>query len=97
MDWTDSYPHSISASVLLLDGEIYNWRVGEYPWDCPESVKMRYSDFDKIDRMKVESKEFVVNNDEEHAEVFETLAGEWFRTFKINENHIHGKPYYEEV
>lgn len=26
--WTDKYPHAVTASVLLLDGKIYNWKIG---------------------------------------------------------------------
>lgn len=91
--WSDVYPHEVYACVLLLDGKIYNWKIGEYYWSSPYEARMRLSDFDKIDRMKTEYKSWTVYNDEEHNEVFERLAKEWFKQWEIHENHVGAKAY----
>ncbi|MED1955115.1 hypothetical protein [Brevibacillus centrosporus] len=91
--WVDTYPHKVYASVLLLDGKIYNWKIGQDHWKHPHEVKMRYSDFDKLDRMYTQYAWFEVNNDEEHNRAFEVLAREWFKQWEIHENHIGAKCY----
>ncbi|UED72129.1 hypothetical protein [Brevibacillus sp. HD3.3A] len=91
--WSDTYPHNVYASVLLLDEKIYNYKVGGSYWKTPLEVKMRYSDFDKIDRMTVEHTYFEVNNSEEHNAAFEVLARDWFKKWEIHENHIGARCY----
>ncbi|HZG16940.1 MAG TPA: hypothetical protein VE710_18270 [Candidatus Bathyarchaeia archaeon] len=91
--WVDTYPHKVYASVLLLDGKIYNYKIGEYYWRFPGEVKMRYSDIDKLDRMTVEHTFFEVNNDIEHNRAFDVLAPEWFKNWEVHENHV-GAPAY---
>lgn len=91
--WVDTYPHKVYASVLLLDGKIYNYKIGEDYWKHPLEVKMRFSDFEKIDRMTVEHTYFEVNNVEEHNAAFKVLAREWFKSWEIHEDHIGARCY----
>ncbi|MFA5558662.1 MAG: hypothetical protein WDA59_04275 [Methanofastidiosum sp.] len=35
MHWSDEYPHSVYASVLLLDNKIESWKVVNYPKKHP--------------------------------------------------------------
>lgn len=91
--WVDTYPHRVYASVLLLDGKIYNYKIGQNHWEHPAEVKMRLSDFNKIDRMTVEYTYFEVNNDEEHNAAFEVLARDWFKNWEIHENYIGSRCY----
>ena len=96
MAWHDEYPHSVFASVLLLDGKIESWKIGNPAKKSP----MDFSAFWKLDRLEdytSEFKEFVVNNSEEHEEVFHFLGHEWFRQWPIAENFHGSKPYLEEA
>lgn len=95
MHWSDTYPHEVNASVLLLDGKIYNWKIGNQWWHDPLMVKMRFSDmeYSREERFTVQNKSFTVNNDEEHNEAFATVARDWFKQFEISEHHIGGTPY----
>lgn len=94
-DWTDQYPHYVNASVLLLDGEIYNWKIGNQRWENPSMVKMRFSDMHMIKegRFTVKNKYFLVNNDKEHNDVFNIHARKWFKNWKISKKHIGAKCY----
>lgn len=91
--WVDTYPHKVYASVLLLDGKIYNYKIGQSFWENPLEVKMRYSDFEKIDRMTVEHTCFEVNNSEEHNTAFKVLAMDWFKNWEIHELHVGSRCY----
>jgi len=86
--WVDTYPHKVYASVLLLDGKIYNYKIGQNYWEHPGEVKMRITDFHKIDRMTVEHTYFEVNNDQEHRDAFAVLAVNWFKNWEIHEDHV---------
>ncbi|SNR95993.1 hypothetical protein SAMN05446037_1002101 [Anaerovirgula multivorans] len=92
--WSDIYPHNVNASVLLLDGKIYNWKIGNQWWEDPAYVKVRLSDYiEKKDRFTVKNKAFQVNNDFEHNRIFEHDAKEWFKQFEIHEKHIGSPPF----
>lgn len=91
--WADTYPHKVYASVLLLDGKIYNYKIGDSYWEHPTEAKMRYSDFKNIDRMRVEHTFFEVNNDAEHNAAFEVLATDWFKQWAVHENHVGARCY----
>ncbi|UUV46038.1 hypothetical protein [Bacillus phage vB_BanS-Thrax3] len=95
--WVDTYPHDVYASVLLLDGKIYNWKIGNRYWESPFHVKMRYADFDKIDRMEVHHTSFTVNNSTEHSYAFEVLSRKWFKQWDIHEDRLGAPPYDENV
>lgn len=88
--WSDVYPHEVTASALLLDGEIYNWKIGDQFWSEPGLVKMRLSDCRLIEegRFTVENQSFTVHNDDEHRYAFEVLARQWFKNWKISDKHI---------
>lgn len=97
-EWSNfnEYPHKVFASVLLLDGKIYNWKIKNTHWVDPQEVTMGYSDFDRIDRMEIKWTSFTVNNSFEHNLAFSYHAKEWFKQFEISEHHIYGAPYKEE-
>ncbi|MBD1379133.1 hypothetical protein [Metabacillus arenae] len=91
--WVDTYPHEVYASVLLLDNKIYNYKIGQHYWEYPFQVKMRYSDFDKLDKMEAKYTSFTVENDEEHENAFRIHAREWFKQWEIHKENIGSKPY----
>lgn len=91
--WVDTYPHDVYASVLLLDGKIYNYKIGQNHWEYPYEVKMRYSDFWKIDRMQTQYVKWTVEDDEQHSQVFTEYARHWFKNWEIHEDHIGRKAY----
>ena len=96
--WVETYPHTVYASVLLKDNKITNWKIGERRWlhhmDMTRRVKHPFSLDDYADET-VESKAWEVNNSEEHSRVFEVLAKEWFKQWKIHEDY-EGSPAYKE-
>lgn len=92
MHWSDEYPHSIFASVLLLDGKIENWKVVNYPKKSPGD----FSGYWKLDRLNdytSEWKEFICNNDEEHHKAFTRWSAEWFRQWPLADDFMGGRPY----
>jgi hypothetical protein len=92
MHWATTYPHKVYASVILLDGKLYNWKVGQHAWLCPGEVKICFSDFDKMNRMTVEHTFWEVGNPTEHNQAFDQ-AKEWLKQWPIHENHVGAKPY----
>lgn len=54
--WVDTYPHDVYASVLLLDGEIYNWKIGQRYWKSPWDMTWRFPLPDNMDKFTVETK-----------------------------------------
>lgn len=93
--WVDTYPHTVTASVLLLDGKIYNWKIGNQNWKDPGKASMRVADMHYVNegRFTVENKYFEVHNRKEHDEVFDILAKQWFRNWEISEIHYGQKSY----
>lgn len=91
--WVDAYPHKVFASVLLLDGKIYGWKIGDRYWDSPYEVRMKINDFDKLDRMRAEHTYWIVYNSKEHNDVYEIHAKEWFKQWEIHEDLPGFKPY----
>lgn len=97
-EWSNfnEYPHKVFASVLLLDGKIYDWKIKNTHWEDPNEITMRISDFDKIPRMEVKWTSFTVNNDEEHNRAFEEDAREWYKQWEVSEHVLYCSPYGED-
>jgi hypothetical protein len=79
--WSDIYPHELHANVLLLDNKIECWKVGNTKAEEYWPFKA-YWKLDRLNDYEVKSHTWVVNNDEEHNEVFRTLSKEWFRQWE---------------
>lgn len=92
MAWYDEYPHSVYASVLLLDGKIESWEIGNPPKKSPYDFSA-YWKRNRLNDYTSQYTEFVVNNDLEHNEAFEILAREWFKQWPIAEDFKGSKPY----
>lgn len=93
--WSEVYPHSIFASVLLLDGKIESWKVVDYPKQTPGEFKSYW----KLERFKdytCESKEFICNNDEEHNLAFMKWAPNWFKQWPLADDYRGMEPYEAE-
>jgi len=88
MGWLETYPHSVFASVILVDNKIMLWKVGEYTLHSGYRID--------LSKCSYEEKEFVVNNDDEHNDVFEKLSKDWFRQWKMHEKHQGGTPFDDE-
>jgi hypothetical protein len=91
MAWHDEYPHSLFASVLLLDNKIENWKVVNYPKKTLSFT--HYWNLDRLNDYVSFNKEWIVNNDKEHNQVFEELAPEWFKQWELADNYMWAKPY----
>jgi len=68
--WSDIYPHNLFASVSLIDNKITGWKVSDRIIDWSSN----HYGGGIIKYIK-----FVVNTGEEHNDVFENLAHEWFK------------------
>ena len=95
MHWLDTYPHVVCASVLLLDGKIESWKVGQHKWNAPFDAKTGWK-MDRIGDYKTATTEWTVNTSAEHQAAFEKLAPEWFRQWKIADDLWGSKPYGDE-
>lgn len=75
------YPMTLYASALLLDWKIENWKVSgnqkSHPFDFKHNWKK-----DRLNDYTVESHSWIVNNDEEHKQVFDELAQQWLSQWK---------------
>ncbi|HEK9103686.1 TPA: hypothetical protein SUB30_005189 [Bacillus pseudomycoides] len=91
--WIDTYPHDVHASVLLLDGEIYNWKIGQRYWRSPWDMTWRFPLPDNMDKFTVETNKWTVNTPEEHSEVFQKHAREWFKQWEVVDDYVGSKPY----
>ena len=69
MAWHDEYPHSVWASVLLLDNKIENWKIGGHKRDV--GTWTHYWKRDRLGDYIVVNKEFTANNQEDHERIFE--------------------------
>ena len=90
--WTDIYPHKVYASVLLLDGKIEGWKVGNPPKTEPLDFKA-YWKRDRLADYRAEFIGFTVNNDKEHDDAFRKLSPEWFKQWELADD-LHGSPPY---
>lgn len=106
MHWSDTYPHELHANVLLLDGKIECWKTGSTK---AESNDWPFKSYWKPSRMKinkvgeddsmwlgdytVESKTWIVKNDQEHNDVFEAHSKEWYRQWEHADDYKLGRAY----
>lgn len=77
-NWLETYPHKIYASVLLLDNELIDYKVGEHYWESPHQVTLRGQiSYNDLLKCKTKYTFWEVYNQEEHNKVFSILAEEW--------------------
>ncbi|MGE6599686.1 hypothetical protein [Bacillus proteolyticus] len=91
--WVDTYPHDVYASVLLLDGEIYNWKIGQRYWKSPWGMTWRFPLPESMDKFTVETNKWTVNTPKEPEEVFQNHAREWFKQWEVAEGYVGSNPY----
>ena len=83
MNWLNTYPHRIYASVLLLNGQIKDYKIGENYWKSPYAVTIRGQvTIDELFKCTTEYTYWDVNNDEEHNKVFDVYARDWLEQFR---------------
>lgn len=82
--WSDEYPHSLYASVSLNNNKITGWKISNQIMDWSSR---------NYGGGIVEYTEFIVNNQEEHDNVFEKLGHDWFKQWEITDNYQGSKPY----
>ena len=92
--WNDEYPHDLHASVLLLENQIIQWKVGPNAWENVYSITIRGEiPLGGLDALAVQSTTWTVHDDKEHNDVFQKHAGKWFKQWKMHKNHRGAKPY----
>ncbi|MFX1570628.1 MAG: hypothetical protein ACFFCV_20000 [Promethearchaeota archaeon] len=78
MNWVDNYPHMIYANVLLLDGKIIDYKIGNKSWESPYDITIRGQiSFDNLGKCIVKNTSWKVNNQNEHNSIFNNEAKEW--------------------
>lgn len=82
LHWAYTYPHKVYCSVLLLDGKIVDYKIGERYWSTPFQITLRGQiTLEELEKAKTEYTYWEVNNDKEHQQVFNKLAKEWLKQF----------------
>ena len=87
------YPRTVHANVLLLDGKIINWKIGDANWVDSKWVRNRQPDIAYCvgfyERVEAQVFAAIVNNVNENQLFFNKIAIEFFKMFEISE-------YYED-
>ena len=78
--WLNTYPHKIYASVLIFEGKVIDYKIGQNYWEDVYNVTLRGQiSVRDLFRSKVLNTYWEVNSEKEHQEVFEKLAKEWVK------------------
>lgn len=65
--WVETYPHKIYASVLLLNNELVDYKIGERYWESPFEVTLRGQiSYDDLLKCKTKYTFWEVNTEKEH-------------------------------
>ena len=79
-EWLEKYPHRIYASVLILDGKIVDYKIGQDHWEGTFQVTLRGQiSFDDLLRSETRYTFWEVHTSEEHENVFNNLAQAWIQ------------------
>lgn len=73
--WSDTYPHDIFASVLLIDNKIMRSAIGQKGWTPAKEM-----DF------SIQSKKWTVSNAEGHQYVLNIQAPEYFKQWELSDD-----------
>ena len=85
MGWSETYPHSIFVSVILVDNKIADWKIGQHTLSTGCLIDTTKCDY--------KEKEFVVNSNKEHNKVFEKDSIDWLRQWKVHEKYRGHSPF----
>ena len=91
--------NTVWANALLSDGEILFWYTGdecESPGDFYKDfyyAGIRMSEYEKIHTLTVAKQKFAQLTDNDNHEIFNVLAPNFYRKFKISKDHKGRKPY----
>lgn len=104
--WLDEYPHKLHANVLLLDNKIECWKTGNTEserdmWSFKASWKVDRRRVDNthgysiwtLGDYTIETNTWIVNNAQEHREVFEIHAPQWYRQWEHADDYKLGLAY----
>jgi len=90
--WLDVYPHALYASVIIKNNKIKVWKVGD------RKLSEKYLVDDLIEQHPeygYHEKKWLVNDSNEHQDVFEKLAPEWFLQWPHADDYV-GFPAYSD-
>jgi len=81
----ETWPKNIVASVLLKNNKIISWQVSK----C--SLKVSSTNVGRLVALfpreySYEEEQWIVNDNEEHSEVYNKKATDWLKRWKIHEN-----------
>ena len=95
------YPKTLYANVLLLDGNIINWKTGDRSWEGgnwinnrqPLSIVVECATGDP-ERLQSETFSAVVYNDDQNQLFFADTSKEFYKMFELSERYGSGfRPY----
>lgn len=76
--WLETYPHKVFASVLILNNEVVDYKIGEHCWNDVKEVTLRGQiSLEDLFKSKILNTSWKVNSREEHNMVFKKIAREW--------------------
>lgn len=90
MHWSDKYPHDLHASVILKNGKIKIWKVGN--GKLSEKYNVKHLETERP-HYSYQEKTWIVQDRYEHNDVFSKHAPEWFRQWPHSDEYI-GFPAY---
>jgi hypothetical protein len=82
--WVDTYPHTIYASVSLIDNKITGWKTGERKMDVCSN---------HYGGGNIKWIEFIAYNNDDHDYIFSTSSKEWFKQWNLDDNFRGFEPY----
>lgn len=88
--WVETYPHTIWASVILKDNKISDWKIGQNRLSQKYNIQSLHEAHPEY---TYEEHSWEVSDDDEHSDVFDIHASEWFRQWELHEDFIGSKPY----
>lgn len=88
-----TYPLTLYANVLLVDGKIVNWKTGKHKWteenvfNYRQPLNLCYSLIDQPDRITVKSFKFTAKNSKQDDLFHSTISREFYMMFDLHEEY----------
>ena len=87
------YPKIIYATAVLVNGKIYQWKIGPTRPSTGLGITIRLPEGEVLTNIEQKVKEFVVHGPKEEWKVFREQALEWFRQWPLHPKHVGLAPY----
>lgn len=79
--WINTYPHTIYANVLMLDGKIIDYSIGEHCWNSINDITLRGQvTLDELMKCNIKHKSWEANTQIEHSNIMSYDAPGWINS-----------------